>query len=187
MKNKLYKLYINILPFLRGWIKLILYKVFRRSIRIEKGIRIKKNTEWRLFPGCKLVSGKNLIIGKDTTISVAKNALLLIGNNVGIGNRCQIVSHKYIEIGEGTILAPNVLIYDHNHKFDVQMGVYQRDFLDGEVVIGKHCWIGAGCIILKDVHIGDNCVIGAGSVVTKNIPSNSVAIGSPAKVVKQII
>ena len=126
-----------------------------------------------------------MIVGKDATLNVSNNAKLIIGENVGIGNRCQIVSHKSIVIGDGTVLAPGVMIFDHNHVYDKVSGVKQREFQDGEVVIGRNSWIGAGCIVLKNVHIGDNCVIGAGSVVTKDIPSGSVAVGVPARVIKQ--
>ena len=125
-------------------------------------------------------------IGKDVTISVASSAKLVVGKDVGVGNRCQIVCHNYTEIGDGTVLAPNVMLFDHNHVFDSSLGVHQRDFSNGEIIIGKHCWIGAGCIVLKDVHIGDNSVVGAGSVVTKDIPSGCIAVGVPAKVIKQI-
>lgn len=182
----LYKIRINIIPALRGAIKAFVFRLTRHNVILGSRCRIKRNTEWKLFPGCSFSAGKNIIIGKDVTINVASNAKLTIGNNVGIGNRCQIVSHKRIEIGEGTVLAPNVMLFDHNHVFDGNNGVHQRDFSDGEIVIGKHCWLGAGCIVLKDVHIGDNCVIGAGSVVTKDIPFGSIAVGSPAKVIRKI-
>ena len=52
------------------------------------------------------------------------------------------------------------------------------------IIIGNNCWIGASAVLLKDVHIGDNVIIGAGSVVTKDIPSNCIAAGIPAKVIK---
>jgi acetyltransferase-like isoleucine patch superfamily enzyme len=55
---------------------------------------------------------------------------------------------------------------------------------DESVIIGNNCWIGMNSIILKGVKIGDNSIIGAGSVVTTNVPDNSLAVGSPAKVVK---
>ena len=181
-----YKIWINIIPALRGAIKTFVFRFTRHNVILGNGCRIKRNTEWKLFPGCFFSAGKKLIIGKDVTINVASKAKLIIGNNVGIGNRCQIVCHKHTEIGEGTVIAPNVMLFDHNHVFDIWNGVHQRDFIDGEIVIGKHCWLGAGCIVLKDVHIGDNCVIGAGSVVTKDIPSGCVAVGSPAKVIKTI-
>ena len=54
------------------------------------------------------------------------------------------------------------------------------------VTIGHNCWIGASVTILPGVTIGDNVTIGAGSVVVKDIPSNSVAVGNPAKIIKKI-
>ena len=52
--------------------------------------------------------------------------------------------------------------------------------------IGKHCWLGAGVIVMPGITIGDGAVIGAGSVVTKDIPANVIAIGSPCRVVQKI-
>ena len=181
----LFKKWINIIPFFRGFFFSFFHKSIRHNISIGKRMRIKRGVEWRLFPHCVLSIGDCVLIGKDVTINIAPKARLAIGNRVGLGNRCQIVSHKNIAIGEGTILAPGVMIFDHNHVYDKVDGVNQREFEDGEVVIGRNSWIGAGSIILKNVHIGDRCVIGAGSVVTKDIPSGSVAVGVPAKVIKQ--
>lgn len=76
-------------------------------------------------------------------------------------------------------------IFAATHETDVtsrRKGVeYAR-----EVKIGNDCWIGGQVIIMPGVTIGDGVTIGAGSVVTKDIPSFCVAIGSPAKVVKQV-
>lgn len=182
----LYKIYINVVPFLRGGIKSIINSLFRCNIRLKIGTRISTNTDWLLFPGCSLHCGNNLIVGRDTIISISSGATVEIGENVGIGSRCQIVCHKKIVIGKGVSIGPNVMIYDHNHKYNGVNGVDQRSFEDGEIIVGDNCWIGAGCILLKDVHIGKNCIIGAGSVVTKNIPENSLAVGSPAKVIKKL-
>ena len=52
--------------------------------------------------------------------------------------------------------------------------------------IGNDCFVGAGSIILPGVHIGNKVIIGAGSVVAKSIPDNSVAVGNPAKVIRQL-
>lgn len=185
MLERIYKLVLNILPISRGIIKHIEYSL-RRCVNVRFGTRIKKNVEWKLFPGCYFEGGKGLIVGKDVTINVSRGASLVFGDRVGIGNRCQIVSHEAITIGEGTVLAPGVLIYDHNHVFDFEEGVRQREFTSSPVNIGKHCWLGAGVIVLKGVTIGDNCVIGAGAVVTKDIPSCSIAVGNPARVIKNL-
>ncbi|MBN2259840.1 MAG: acyltransferase [Clostridiales bacterium] len=56
----------------------------------------------------------------------------------------------------------------------------------GNITIGNHCFIGAYVFIREGITIGDNCIIGAHSVVTKDIPANSVAVGSPAQVIKKV-
>lgn len=53
----------------------------------------------------------------------------------------------------------------------------------GKIIIGNNVWFGQNCTILKGVTIGDNCIIGYGSIVVKDIPSNSVAVGCPARVI----
>ena len=54
------------------------------------------------------------------------------------------------------------------------------------IVIGDNVWVGGNVVILGGVTIGDNVVIGAGSVVTKDIPPNSLAVGNPCKVLREI-
>ena len=84
-----------------------------------------------------------------------------------------------IEIGDDVTLAPRVHILAHDASTKRQLG-YARI---AEVTIGNNVFIGANSVILPGVHIGDNVVIGAGSVVTNDIPSNSVAVGNPCKVI----
>lgn len=83
------------------------------------------------------------------------------------------------------MFGPSVSIYAATHETGVQSrreGVeYAR-----EVVIGSDCWIGGNVTIMPGVTIGDGCTIGASSVVTRDIESWSVAIGSPARVVKRV-
>jgi acetyltransferase-like isoleucine patch superfamily enzyme len=83
------------------------------------------------------------------------------------------------------MFGPNVSIFAATHEVEVQS---RRDNVEYayEVTIGEDCWIGGHVVILPGVTIGDGVTIGAGSVVTKSIPSWSVAIGSPAKVVKKV-
>ena len=85
----------------------------------------------------------------------------------------------HISIGKDVILAPNVHILAHDAS--------TKPFLNytriANVSIGNRVFIGAGAIILPGVTIGDDVVIGSGSVVSKNIPTNSVAVGSPARII----
>lgn len=183
MTDFLYKVTNNIVPFTCG-ILFYCKSLLQKGVTVEGISRIAFSSYMKFHPGCKVKIERNLLVGRNATIAVLNKGRLKIGSTTGIGNGNQIVCHNHISIGNHTMFGPNVMVYDHNHKFDFDKGVDRTHYDVGEVTIGNNCWIGANVVILKDVHIGDNCIIGAGSVVTKDIPSCSVAVGSPAKVIK---
>ena len=88
-------------------------------------------------------------------------------------------------IGDNAFIAPNVGIYTAGHPLDAERRNQGLEYAS-PIKIGNNVWIGAGVIILPGVEIGDNVVIGAGSVVTKSIPSDSLALGNPCRVVRKI-
>lgn len=95
------------------------------------------------------------------------------------------ISHpELLEIGENVFLHKNLTILTHDWASFVFRNLY-HDFIPshGKVSIGNNVWFGEHCTVLKGVRIGDNCIIGYGSIVLKDIPSNSVAVGCPAKVI----
>lgn len=101
-----------------------------------------------------------------------------IGKNVSIARKAVLdrtINPSGIHIGDNTWIANGVVILSHDYCRTLKVDTY----------IGKRCFIGLRAIILPGVHIGDDVIIGAGSVVTKDIPSNCVAVGNPAKVVKE--
>lgn len=87
-----------------------------------------------------------------------------------------------IHIGKYTILTSNVTVLSHKLIPQKSRNKYIGEKVD--TYIGDFCVIGIGSIIMAGVKIGDEVVIGAGSVVTKDIPSNSIAVGNPAKIIK---
>lgn len=92
-----------------------------------------------------------------------------------------------VRIGSHVNLAQGVVVTGLNHGFsDSEKRIDEQKVVTREVVIGDDVWVGANCVITPGVHIGNHCVIGAGSVVTHDIPDHSLALGSPAKVVKTI-
>jgi acetyltransferase-like isoleucine patch superfamily enzyme len=81
-----------------------------------------------------------------------------------------------------------VYITDQNHGYeDVSVPISRQSQPERAVIIGDGSWLGHGSIILPGVTIGEHVVIGANSVVTKNIPSFSVAVGSPARVIRKFV
>lgn len=83
------------------------------------------------------------------------------------------------------MFGPNVSLLSATHETDVRS---RRDGIEfaKPITIGDDCWIGGHVVVLPGVTIGEGCTIGAGSVVTKDIPAWSVAIGTPARVVKKV-
>ncbi len=113
--------------------------------------------------------GKNITIGSGVYINF--NLTALDGAPIVIGDNCQI--------------GPGVKLLTASHPLDPTL---RRDDLESAhpIRLGENVWIGGGVIVCPGVTIGDNSVIGAGSVVTKDIPSNVVAVGTPARQIKSV-
>lgn len=111
---------------------------------------------------------------------------ILIKHDTYIGVGCTFFGHAGLEIGDNTLIAQNVTLTPYSHKYENpsdliwnQGGHYKK------VVIGRDVYIGMGVCIMYTGDIGDGCVIGAGTTVVKPIPPYSVAVGCPAKVIKE--
>lgn len=164
---------------------IIFHKLAQEALQITSEINNKYNTpeqivelfskltgtqvdkSFRCFPPFYTDCGKNIKIGK----------------NVFINACCRFQDQGGIEIGDGSLIGHNTTIATLNHDFNPDK---RANLHPSPVKIGKNVWIGSDSTILPGVEIGDGAVIGAGSVVTKNVPANSIAVGSPARVIKQI-
>jgi acetyltransferase-like isoleucine patch superfamily enzyme len=92
-----------------------------------------------------------------------------------------------IVIEDDVLLGPNVSIYSSTHNFeDITQPVKEQGYNVSGVLLKKGCWVGVNSVILPGVTIGQNSVIGANSVVTKDVPDFSIAVGSPAKVIRNL-
>lgn len=107
------------------------------------------------------------------------------GKNFYANFNCTILDTAAVVIGDNVLLGPNVSIYTAAHPTDPKERLDMVEFAK-PVSIGSNVWIGGGAIICPGVSIGDNVTIGAGSVVVKDIPTNTIAVGNPAKVIKHL-
>ncbi len=138
--------------------------------------------------------GNNTSVGLPFICDYGRN--IYIGDNVSINMNCTFVDCNKIIIGNNVLIASNVQLYTSTHPVDLserlvpgwtpESGEYFCRTYALPITIGNGCWIGGGVIILPGVSIGNGSVIGAGSVVTKDIPDNSLAVGNPCRVIREI-
>jgi acetyltransferase-like isoleucine patch superfamily enzyme len=151
------------------------------------------------FPGVHVVRPEYVSIGDNVTIgrnadlfvhpddSETREAIIEIGNNVHVGTNNIIGARKKVVLEENVLLGPHVMMGDHSHAYeDIEIPVkYQTVTEPGPVRIERDSWIGANVFILPNVTIGRHAVVGANSVVNRDIPPYSVAVGTPARVIRR--
>jgi acetyltransferase-like isoleucine patch superfamily enzyme len=146
----------------------------------------------RIAPRIKL--GSSVLIRRDTWFNIVLEATgefnIIIDDNCCIAAGSVISAKNHIRLERDVILAPSVLIMDHNHAFeDVTRPIRDQGTTQGGTIrIGEGSWIGHGAAIVcnqGELHLGSHCVVEANAVVTRSFPSYSVLSGSPARVVKQ--
>ncbi|CAB4755555.1 MAG: acyltransferase [Actinobacteria bacterium] len=125
--------------------------------------------------------------GDPETTPTPTEPLLRIGSRVWGARGLSIVCHKSVVIGDDVWFGPGVYITDASHDSsdpDTPIGLLMEPAR--AVTIGKGSWLGTGVVVLPGVTIGDHVAVGANSVVCTDLPSNCVAVGSPAKVVRHL-
>jgi acetyltransferase-like isoleucine patch superfamily enzyme len=130
--------------------------------------------------------GEGVLIGRNTHV-ILKEGTIDIGNNSRIGPMSFVGTTQSITMGEDVTTGPlctiGLLTKDDS---DPDLPNTQRDTVErGGVVLGNGVALGGSVVVLDGIKIGSGSVVGAGSVVTKDIPAESVAVGSPAKVIRK--
>jgi len=182
-----------------GWVSLLFFRLVYPGFSVGRHPHIWGRFKVMMFPDSTITIGDNLhmvsspersalTLFSRCSLTTFPGAEIRIGNNVGL-NGTAITSKKRIQIGDGTMIAPNVIIVDSDFHAqwppDGRFISSTRD-ADREVVIGKNVWIGMNTVIVKGSRIGDNSIIAACSFVVGRIPPNRLAGGNPARVLRRL-
>jgi lipopolysaccharide O-acetyltransferase len=186
--------YVNhygLIGFLRLFYEFLLTKIFFYNAKL-----IRRPIDIR---GKNLIDfGKNLTTGRYCRIEVysnnsSNNFKIIFGNNVQLNDNVHITAMEKVVIGNNVLMASKIYISDCSH------GNYNGDIKDSNpsskpserimitkpVIIEDNVWLGEFVSVLPGVKIGKGSIIGSNSVVTKDIPANTIAVGSPARVIKK--
>ena len=179
----------NLLDALAQWIAARRFRMEARCI--GPGTRIGRHI---LVFGGRNELNRGLVFGADCVIydyckfmvdHASPQSGIVIGNRVSLNYGVYMDGSGGIEIGDDTMLAPNVVIISSSHHYhDLDALISQSGKTFTPVKIGKNVWIGSNVTILAGAEIGDGAIIGAGAVVRGTIPPNTVAGGVPARIIK---
>jgi acetyltransferase-like isoleucine patch superfamily enzyme len=164
----------------RLWIKWFVNPFYHKK---GKGAIVRPRTRMDVVPWHKFE------LGIDSTIedfSAINNGVgpVIIGDRTKIGLSNTIIGP--VTIGNDIRLAQNITLSGLNHNYeDVSMPIHVQGVSTAPIVIEDETWIGANVVVVAGVTIGKHSIVAAGSIVTKDIPPYSVAVGNPARVLKQ--
>lgn len=171
-----------------------------RGCYIERNVRF--NVPRRVQLGARVLIGEHtlfdvvdprgrIVIGDDVKLPrygtfIAGPGEITIAKRVSVGTFSHLAGHGGISLAENCLIATHVAIMSYQHGFsDRSVPIPDQDIELKPVVIEEDVWIGTHALILPGVRIGRGAVVGAGAVVTSDLPPYSVAVGIPARVVKQ--
>lgn len=144
------------------------------------------------FVGPILVEGDGRVnigagtrIGRRVFFETYGNATIEIGEHVTINDGCVIVAYEGVHIGNHAMVGEYTSIRDANHGMRRDVYVHDQPHEATAVHIGEGAWVARGVLVGRGATVGAGAVIGANSVVTKAVPDNAIAVGAPARVVRQ--
>ncbi|MFN4007974.1 MAG: acyltransferase [Chitinophagaceae bacterium] len=164
----------------RWWVRNILNKFYHKR---GKGAQVRGNTRMDVFPFNSFEMGDGAIVESFATINNGVGSVYIGARSlVGIGN----VIIGPVHIANDVIFAQNIVASGLNHYYeDVTKPIHTQGTSTALITVEEGCWIGANAVLTAGVTIGKNSVIAAGAVVTKSVPPYSIAVGNPARVIKQ--
>ena len=158
-----------------------------QNITIEDNVKICDNATLIARDGTEIKIGKNTVINDRVYLDTEHaGGYIHIEHDVYIGTGTTLFGHEGLEIGDNVLMAQNITLTPYSHIFsDPDANIITQGGHSKKVVIGRDAYIGMGVSVMYSGDIGEGSVIGSGSVVVKPIPPYSVAVGNPAKVIKE--
>lgn len=166
-----------------GLIRLVKEKVWNTSRLRLHGISyfVGHGARFYTAKGSVLDLGKKTWIGEHSYFS-ASGGNLTFGYNNFFNSNAFIVAKTTISIGDNNLFGPNVVIVDHNHRFDdPEQLICKQGYTAAPITIGSNIWVGANVVVCQGVSICDRVVIAANAVVSRSINEPGVYGGIPAK------
>ncbi|AEF41672.1 acyltransferase [Hoyosella subflava] len=171
--------------YLIRYYRLLKFRISNPHVILRGMVFLGKNVEIHATPGLgRLEIGRWVHIGDGNAIRCHEGSLR-IGDKVVFGRQNVVNTYLDIEFGDAALIADWCYICDFDHVIeDITMPIKDQGIVKGPTRIGADTWIATKVTVLRNTAVGRGCVLGAHAVVKGVIPDFSIAVGAPAKVVK---
>lgn len=155
--------------------------------------------KYRFKKAGKIAIGRNVIVRGWKNITLGNNVTLYDNacinashGDITVGDKSDIGQYSYLDgggglsIGKGCAIGIGVRILteSNQYRFNPQMPIIDQPIMREKVDIGDDVWIGTNAVIFPGVKIGSHAIVGSGAVVREDVPEWKIAVGLPAKVIK---
>ena len=129
--------------------------------------------------------GSGAFLGRGTILS-CKDGDIALGEQANLGFDCEIFSGSIVSVGRHALFAAQVYLVGGGHEFEARdAAVLDQPRTSHGIVVGDDVWLGTGAKVLDGTRIGSHAVVGANAVVTDDVPEGAIAVGIPARVLRQ--
>lgn len=160
----------------------VLSKLHFKDERAKKNCIIDNNVR---ILNQNVIIGNNVHLYSNVVIWGDGNVKIDDGTKIGFNTIIYASKGAGVYIGQNTAIAANCYIIDANHSLSADRMLHPNDTAE-KIIIGNGVWIGANCVCAKGASLGDATVLGANSFLNTYIPEKSLAVGSPARVIKKL-
>jgi acetyltransferase-like isoleucine patch superfamily enzyme len=169
---------------LRYW-RFLRVRLTRPQIVLQGLVFLDRGAELYVRPGYgRLVVGPWVHLGAGTALRCHEGTLR-VGGRSTFGRDTSVNCYLDIEIGESALFADHVYVSDFDHRHaDLGVPIRDQGIVKARVRIGDDVWLGTKVTVARGVEIGQGAIIGANAVVTRDVPAYAVAVGAPARVIR---
>ena len=155
------------------------HEITRGFVFLDRGVTIYARRGYG-----RLVLGKWAHLGTGTALRCHEGTLT-VGDKSVLARDVSVNCFLDVEIGDSALIADSVYISDFDHRFDdLTLAIKDQGIVKSRVRIERDVWLGTKTTVCRGVVIGEGTVVGANAVVTNDLPAFSVAVGAPARVIK---
>lgn len=171
--------------YLVRYVRFLRLRLLHRHVIVRGFVFMDRNVEIYARRGYgRMVIGKWVHLGENTALR-CHEGMLTIGDKGVLGRGVSINGYLDVEIGDSALMADLVYISDFDHAFvDLTAPIKDQGIVKARVRIERDVWLGTKVTVCRGVLIGEGAVVGANSVVTHDVPAFAVAVGTPARVIK---